>query len=248
MPESQGLDAWHAIPCTTNLEIPVDKPSNHSLIHSAMKHLIDEGRITGVTPDLKLDGEPFLAEGDDQYDPTPVTNWREDNFSSELSPWGGRQVKGVEEIRADLLRNGDARNQRIAAALPQFYVRLDDADEFDAKQNYMARENHNYVYMNRSWAGLEAPAISNMSEWSARFLDKKTGEPVYDYHVNPGDYNIQQANPGPGIPNHRLAVIKGGKGWTADQITEWAKKWVGQYQSTNKEPDDTIGSGIDNNR
>ncbi len=218
---------------------------NHNPLYEAMKALIDGGRLTGVTPELKLDGQPFLAAGDENYDPTPVTNWNDDGTSAELSEYGGQQIRGVEELRSQLLQSGDQRRQRIAHALPQYFVRLENADQFTPKQNYIAKENHNNIFMTRGMGGLQIPVISSMFEYSPRYFKKGTDEPEYDYAADRSNLDYRRVRPLDLIPNHRLAVEHNGLGWTPERITEWAKKWTGQFLESGEEPNDVLGGDPD---
>lgn len=216
-------------------------------LYNAIKMLIDTGRLTGVTTDLKFDGQPFLSPRDEEIDPTPVTNWNDDGTSADFSEFGGQQIKGVEELRAQLLQSGDARKQRIAHALPQFFVRMENIDQFDDRQKFFAHLNHSNTFMTRQMVGLPGDVISTMFEYTPRYWKKGTQEP--DWRLSAPSKEVDRAmhgaNPKDIIPNHRIAVTEGGEGWTPERITNWAKKWVGQFLDSNEEPSDVLGGDPD---
>jgi hypothetical protein len=215
-------------------------------LYIAIDTLITAGRLTGVTTDLKLDGVPFLSAEDNTYDPTPVT-FREDGTSDTMSVHGGRQIKGVEDIRAELLRSNEQKKIRVAHDLPQWFVNLDDVSNFDDKQEYYARENHSVVRMTLDVVGMYGPAVSTMDEYSPKFYDKATGEPSYAYNRPMEEVTVAKngGNPGARIPNHRIGVIKNGTGFTPEMFTGWAQEWVDSYLQTNMMPDDSYGQGVD---
>jgi hypothetical protein len=190
----------------------------------ALRQLYDAGRLTGVTPDLAIDGHRLLAAEDFNIDPLDEISWREDGFSAQQSEWGGRMSRAVEAHRAALLANGSSEDDAAARELPQWFVAVDDT--MDERAEYMARENHQYVYMIRAFAGFRPQRyVATMQEYSPRFLNKQTGEPDYSYTtpMNQRTHNPGGANPGAPIPNHRILV---GEGWTNELLGQWATDWT----------------------
>jgi hypothetical protein len=185
---------------------------NQSPIYTAIQQLISQGRLTGVTAALKLDGASFVIEGDDTVDPE-AGKWRADGTSEEVSPWGGRQLKAVEDLRKTL-------PPERAAAMPQWFVRPDDTS-LDPKQNFTASQNNTERLMMRMLVGWPLRSIATMYEYTPYFLKKGTKEPEWSFTPARGtfDHNPGGSNPKAGIPNHRLVVGE----WTNDQIAEWAR-------------------------
>lgn len=185
---------------------------NRSPIYQAIAQLIADGRLTGVTPALALDGATFLVPGDDTVDPQSPT-WRADGTSDLRSEWGGRQIKAVEDIRKTL-------SPERAAALPQWFVRPDDPELVD-KQEFTASQNNTERLMFRMLSGRPLRSIATMYEYSPYFLVKGTQEPAWTFAWDPKtlDRNPRGSGPGIGIPNHRLVVGN----WTNEQIAEWAR-------------------------
>jgi hypothetical protein len=217
------------------------------LLIMLLRQLIEDQRLTGVTPDVKLDGTALLAAGDDHVEPVPhASQWDETGASIELSEFGGQQIKGVEDLRAQLLRSGDARDAKIAQALPQFYVRMTNIDQFDDRQEYIARENHNRVFVSRMFGGLGLPAVALLSDYTPRFYKKGTQEPVWGY--TPDLQTVDRAHrikTAGLIPNHRIVAAKQGEDMAPERITAWANKFVDAYRATGDTPVDDSWIGGD---
>jgi hypothetical protein len=207
---------------------------NRSPMFTLISSLIASGQLTGVTPALRLDGEPFLPEGDDQPDPS-FNDYDGDDFSDDASEYGGRMVRQVEDFRHQLSISNDAVNRQLAAEMPQYFVRTDDqALEENDRNRYFADLNHQQGWMLQGWLSNrdEEPAgLTDYQMWTPRYFSKGD-TPHWNVNVRPGaphvQYNRRGGNPEGGVANHRMVI---GFGATAETILGYVQKW---YQAEYK--------------
>lgn len=200
---------------------------NPSPLFLGIQQMLEAGRLTGAGPKFALDGVPFAVPGDNTID-TDLLTFGKDGFSFEMSKWGGRQVKGVEDLRASLLQKGHV---DAAHALPQWFVRLEDVEKMNPKQEYTARENHVARYMLRAMAGFDTRTVAPMQEYTPRYHVKGTKEPEWRY-LSSADVDIVSGGvrPTTSIPNHRIVVNGYNQpAFTAEGLTHWADKWTQDF-------------------
>lgn len=203
-------------------------------LYIAIQTLIDDGRLTGITPLLRLDGEPFVAPDDDEVSPDVDDAWFDDGRSVELSTYGGRKIRAVEDLRRQLESKQlwDAANN-----LPQFFVSPTDSRLSD-EQEFHARENHAAVWMIRGLVGANPRCIAAFSRYTPRFYRKGTTEP--DWRKAPPLEEVDPIQGGPEpqalVANHRILV----GAWTPAQIGQWAQEWARRF-SAGQDTGDTMG-------
>lgn len=194
---------------------------NESPIYTAIRLLIDDGRLTGVTPALAFEGVPFMAADDDRIDEPGGVEYDADGFSIQRSEWGGRMCRDVEAVREKLLAGGE--HEQIAAAkLPQWFCRVADLDEnTDPRADYTVRRNNDVKWMEVAFGGGDPRRIELMREYSAEYRRVGTHEPVWGFQSGPG---LEYVRPYPGayIGNHRICVARLGDAWTAAELGAWA--------------------------
>lgn len=192
-------------------------------IFLALRDLYESGDLTGLTPSLRYKGEQIITEADLVVDDVVDDGWTEGDISKERSEWGGVMVRDVEDVRAKKLAEATTEEEIAAAkALPQYFVREQDIDDqTPARLEYQARENFNYIGMNRIFSSMPPRSVALMQEFSPRYLDKVTKEPEWRYNVPANQLDYVRPRPLRWIANHR--VCNGD--WSVEQLGRWAESW-----------------------